>query len=40
MSTQTETSESGVLDTLKLLIAAAALVGGLYAYYYLSLIHI
>ena len=34
MSTQTETSESGVLDTIKLLIAAAALVGGLYAYYY------
>ena len=34
MSTQTETSESGVLDTIKLLIAAAALIGGLYAYYY------
>jgi len=34
MSTQTETSESGVLDIIKLLIAAAALVGGLYAYYY------
>jgi preprotein translocase subunit SecE len=34
MSAQTETSESGVLDTIKLLIAAAALVGGLYAYYY------
>ena len=34
MSAQTETSQSGVLDTLKLLIAAAALVGGLYAYYY------
>ena len=34
MSTQTETSQSGVLDTIKLLIAAAALVGGLYAYYY------
>jgi preprotein translocase subunit SecE len=34
MSAQTETSESGVLDTLKLLIASAALVGGLYAYYY------
>ena len=31
---QTETNESGVLDTIKLLIAAAALVGGLYAYYY------
>jgi preprotein translocase subunit SecE len=34
MSTQTETSESGVLDIIKLLIAAAALIGGLYAYYY------
>ena len=34
MSTQTETSQSGVLDTIKLLIAAGALVGGLYAYYY------
>jgi preprotein translocase subunit SecE len=34
MSAQTETSESGMLDTIKLLIAAAALVGGLYAYYY------
>ena len=34
MATQTETSESSVLDTIKLLIAAAALVGGLYAYYY------
>ena len=34
MSAQTETSESGVLDTIKLLIAAAALVGGLYGYYY------
>ena len=34
MSTQTETSESGVLDTVKLLLAAIALVGGLYAYYY------
>jgi preprotein translocase subunit SecE len=34
MSTQTETSESGVLDTIKLLLAAAALVGGLYAYYF------
>ncbi len=30
----TETSGSGVLDIIKLLIAAAALVGGLYAYYY------
>jgi preprotein translocase subunit SecE len=34
MSVQTETSQSGVLDTIKLLIAAIALVGGLYAYYY------
>ena len=34
MSTQTQTSESGVLDIIKLSIAAAALVGGLYAYYY------
>ncbi len=34
MSTQTETSASGALDIAKLLIAAVALVGGLYAYYY------
>jgi preprotein translocase subunit SecE len=34
MATQTETSESGVLDTIKLLVAAVALIGGLYAYYY------
>jgi len=34
MSTQTETSPSGFLDTIKLLIAAVVLVGGLYAYYY------
>ncbi len=34
MSAQTETTQSGTLDTIKLLIAAAALVGGLYAYYY------
>jgi len=34
MSVQTETSQSGVLDTIKLLIAAFVLVGGLYAYYY------
>jgi preprotein translocase subunit SecE len=34
MSTQTETSQSGVLDIIKLLIAATALIGGLYAYYY------
>jgi len=34
MIAQTETSESGVLDIIKLVISAAALVGGLYAYYY------
>ena len=34
MATQTETSESGALDIIKLLLAAGALVGGLYAYYY------
>jgi len=34
MSTHTETSQSGVLDILKLLIAAGVLVGGLYGYYY------
>jgi len=34
MSAHTETSQSGVLDTIKLLLAAFALVGGLYAYYY------
>ena len=34
MATHTETSQSGVLDIIKLLIAAAALIGGLYAYYY------
>ena len=34
MATQTETSESGVLDIIKLVISAAALIGGLYAYYY------
>ena len=34
MSANTETSQSGVLDIIKLLIAATALVGGLYAYYY------
>jgi preprotein translocase subunit SecE len=34
MNAQAETSQSGVLDTIKLLIAAVALVGGLYAYYY------
>ena len=34
MNAQTETSESGVLDIIKLLLAAAALLGGLYGYYY------
>ncbi|MDZ7642886.1 MAG: preprotein translocase subunit SecE [Woeseiaceae bacterium] len=29
-----ETTESGMLDLLKLLIAAAALIGGLFGYYY------
>jgi len=34
-TTHQEESQSGVLDIIKLLIAAAALVGGLYGYYYL-----
>ena len=34
MNAQTETSESGVLDIIKLLISAVVLVGGLYSYYY------
>ena len=34
MVADTETNQGGVLDTIKLLVAAAALVGGLYAYYY------
>ena len=34
MVAQTETSQSGTLDVIKLLVAAAALIGGLYAYYY------
>ena len=34
MATQTETGESGVLDIVKLAIAAAAIIGGLYSYYY------
>jgi preprotein translocase subunit SecE len=34
MNAQMETSQSGVLDTIKLLISAAVLVGGLYGYYY------
>ena len=34
MSTHTETSQSGMLDIFKLLIAAFVIVGGLYGYYY------
>jgi preprotein translocase subunit SecE len=34
MTTQTETSQSGVLDILKLLISASVLVGGVYGYYF------
>jgi preprotein translocase subunit SecE len=34
MSAQTETPQSGMFDTVKLLLAAVTLVGGLYAYYY------
>ena len=34
MSTQTETSQGGALDIVKLLLAAAAIIGGLYAYYF------
>jgi preprotein translocase subunit SecE len=33
-TTTQETGESGILDTIKLLIAAGVLVGGLYSYYY------
>ena len=34
MTTTTETSESGALDILKLLIAAGLLVGGIFGYYW------
>jgi len=34
MNAQTETSGSGVLDIIKLLLAAFVLVSGLYGYYY------
>ncbi|MEX1266744.1 MAG: preprotein translocase subunit SecE [Woeseia sp.] len=34
MATTTEDSQSGALDIIKLLMAAAALIGGLFAYYY------
>ncbi len=33
-TTTQETSESGILDIIKLLFAAGVLVGGLYSYYY------
>ncbi len=33
-TTTQDTSESGFLDTIKLLLAAGLLVGGLYSYYY------
>jgi preprotein translocase subunit SecE len=33
-ATTQETGESGILDIIKLLIAAGVLVGGLYSYYY------
>ncbi len=34
MTTTTDTNESGALDVLKLLIAAALLVGGVFGYYW------
>ena len=34
MSTTTEQDEGSFLDTIKLLVAAGVLVGGLYSYYY------
>jgi preprotein translocase subunit SecE len=34
MTTHTETSQSGMLDIVKLVIAAAVILGGLYSYYY------
>jgi preprotein translocase subunit SecE len=34
VATTTETNEGSFLDTLKLLVAAGVLVGGLYSYYY------
>ena len=34
MNVSTDSSESGVLDIIKLLLAAFVLVGGLYGYYY------
>jgi len=34
VNTQTETGQGSGLDIVKLLVAAAAIIGGLYAYYY------
>ena len=34
MTSQTETSQGGALDIVKLLIAAGVIIGGLYSYYY------
>ena len=34
MNAQTETSQGSALDIVKLLIAAVAIIGGLYSYYY------
>jgi len=34
MNTQSETNQSGALDIIKLLIAAVAIIGGLYSYYF------
>ena len=34
MATHTDTGETSILDTIKLLLAAAALIGGLFGYYY------
>jgi preprotein translocase subunit SecE len=34
MATHTETGGTSILDTIKLLLAAAALIGGLFGYYY------
>ena len=34
MNTQTETGQGSGLDIVKLLVAAACIIGGLYAYYY------
>ena len=34
MSSQTEAPQSGALDIVKLLLAAAVIIGGLYAYYF------